>query len=239
MVRIPVPGEEMPPLVDDDIYNYSLSFLRVTMDLLQFDDLVKSGDIDRLTIVMKRLCPTFIGLTSYRSKYAIECVNFLTKTECLLSEKDSVKVKLEAFVNPTGKAGGNKAADMQQENNIKMVKTVLRGLGAGKTDKAIERSTKAAPVITSIEENFKNMTGSKSIPNRHVKKSMEGDVSLLCEHLRHVRPFQARFGRTLDTYLGIKSSVFYDIDKYKLREFMSRHSRRAVSRVYIDDHDGV
>ena len=118
MVRIPVPGEEMPPLVDDDINNYFLSFLRVAMDLLQFDDLVKSGDIDRLTIVMKRLCPTFIGLTSYRSKYAIECVNFLTKTECLLSEKDSVKVKLEAFVNPTGKAGGNKAADMQQENNI-------------------------------------------------------------------------------------------------------------------------
>ena len=32
MVRIPVPGEEMPPLVDDDIYNYSLSFLRVAMD---------------------------------------------------------------------------------------------------------------------------------------------------------------------------------------------------------------
>ena len=93
----------------------------------------------------------------------IECVNFLTKTECLLSEKDSVKVKLEAFVNPTGKAGGNKAADMQQENNIKMVKKVLRGLGAGKTDKAIERSSKAAPVITSIEENFKNMTQNPSL----------------------------------------------------------------------------
>ena len=127
MVRIPVPGEEMPPLVDDDIYNYSLSFLRVAMDLLQFDDLVKSGDIDRLTIVMKRLCPTFIGLTSYRSKYAIEYVNFLTKTECLLSEKDSVTVKLEAFVNPTGKAGGNKA-DMQQENNIKMVYLEINGI---------------------------------------------------------------------------------------------------------------
>ena len=55
MVRIPVPGEEMPPLVDDDIYNYSLSFLRVAMDLLQFNDLNKSGDIDRLTIVMKTL----------------------------------------------------------------------------------------------------------------------------------------------------------------------------------------
>ena len=194
MVSIPVPGEVPPPVVEDDVYNYSLSFLRVAMDLLQFDDVVKAGDIDRLTIVMKRLCPTFIGLTSYRSKYAIECVNFLTKTECLLSEKESVKVKLQAFVNPSGKTGENKAADMQQENNIKMVKTVLRGLGAGKTDHAIERSSKAAPIVTGIEENFKNMTGSKSIASRHVKKSMEGDANLLCEHLRLVRPFQTRIG---------------------------------------------
>ena len=51
----------------------------MAMDLLQFNDLNKSGDIDRLTIVMKRLYLTFLGLTSYRSKYAIECVNFLTE----------------------------------------------------------------------------------------------------------------------------------------------------------------
>ena len=53
----------------------------MAMDLLQFNDLNKSGDIDRLTIVMKRLYLTFIGLTLYRCKYAIECVNFLTETQ--------------------------------------------------------------------------------------------------------------------------------------------------------------
>ena len=53
----------------------------MAMDLLQFNDLNKSGDIDRLTIVMKRLYFTFIGLTLYRCKYAIECVNFLTETQ--------------------------------------------------------------------------------------------------------------------------------------------------------------
>ena len=101
---------------------------------MELDSLIKAGDISRLTIAMKRLLPTFVGLSSYRSKYAIECVNFLTKTEFVLSEREAVRVKLAAFVNTVGKPGQNKAADMQQENNIKMVKTVLRGLGAGKTD---------------------------------------------------------------------------------------------------------
>ena len=81
MVKIAVPGDEQPPSMDDDIHNYSLSFVRAAMDFLQLDDLIKAGDIDRLTLIMKRLIPTFIGLTSYtcRSKYAIECVNFCNK----------------------------------------------------------------------------------------------------------------------------------------------------------------
>lgn len=67
------------------------------------------------TIMIKRFIPLFVGLSLYMSKYAIECINFLTKTECMLSEFDSVRVKL---VNKKGKPGKNKAADMQQENNI-------------------------------------------------------------------------------------------------------------------------
>ena len=111
-MRIDVPGECQQPQPSDDLHNYSLSFLRASIDLLQLDDLIKAGDIQRLSIIMKRLVPTFIGLTSYRSKYAIECVNFVTKTVCILSETDSVAVQLGAFVNPTGKPGHNKPADM-------------------------------------------------------------------------------------------------------------------------------
>ena len=122
---------------------------------------------------------------------------------------------------------------MQQENHIKMVKTVIRGLGAGKTDKALERSSKAAPVITSVEEAFKTMAGVRSKSNRHVRKSMVGDISLLCENLRKIKPFQVQVGRKTDTYRDIKSSVLSSLDKYKLREFMLRHSRRSISRVYV------
>ena len=108
--------------------------MRVTLDLFELDKFIKAGDVDMLTIELKILIPTFIGLSSYRSKYAIECVNFLTKSEILLPEKESVRLKLQAFVNVNGDKGENKAADMQQEIHIKSVKSTLRSLGAGKSD---------------------------------------------------------------------------------------------------------
>ena len=101
-----------------------------------------------------------------------------------MSEKDSVSVRLGAFVNTTGKSGHNKAADMQQENNIKMVKTVLRGLGAGKTDKAMERVSKSAPVLTSIADNLEVMTGTKQKAGKHVDKSSAGDIDVLSQPLQ-------------------------------------------------------
>ncbi|XP_077867384.1 uncharacterized protein LOC144356547 [Saccoglossus kowalevskii] len=149
LVKNPILPEDKPPVVQDDLFNYSACFLKASMDLLQLNELIRAGDIKRLTVTLKRLIPSFVGLTSPRSKYAIECINFLTKTESLLSEKQSVRVKLGAFVNSTGRRGHKKAADMQQEN-CKLVKTVIRALGASKTDKAIERSSKAACVLSDI-----------------------------------------------------------------------------------------
>ncbi|KAH3866241.1 hypothetical protein DPMN_029300 [Dreissena polymorpha] len=73
-----------------------------------FNDAIKSGDIDMITILMKRFIPLFIGLSSYKSKYAIECVNFLTKTECLLSDFESARVKLGLLVNRKGRPGKSK-----------------------------------------------------------------------------------------------------------------------------------
>lgn len=136
----------LPPKVHDstdELYNSSLGFLRMMTDYMVFDNIIDAGDVTRLPAILKRLCPTFIGLTSYMSKYAIECVNLVTKLQWVLCE-EKVKVLMRAFVNPSGKTLRNKPADMQQENNIKAVKSVLRGLGAGKTEAAILRSSKAA-----------------------------------------------------------------------------------------------
>ncbi|ELU13996.1 hypothetical protein CAPTEDRAFT_215655 [Capitella teleta] len=97
----------------------------------------RAGDVTRLPAVLKRLAHTFIGLTSFKSKYAIECINLITKLMWVLTEKEGTKVMIRAFINTSAKQGHNKPADMQQENNIKTVKTVVKGLGAGTTETAL------------------------------------------------------------------------------------------------------
>ena len=98
-----IPGPAPPVKPDDELCNYSTSYLRAMMDFIVFDRIIRAGDVDRLAPMLKRFIPTFIGLSSYRSKYAIEAVNFITKTEWILDEPDSVAVKMRAFVNRPGK----------------------------------------------------------------------------------------------------------------------------------------
>ena len=72
-------------------------------------------------------------------------------------------------MNPHGGASNNKPADMLQENNILVLKDIINGLGAGKTDKAIVRASLAAPVVDAITEQYK-MLGIHLPKGRHLKK---------------------------------------------------------------------
>ena len=214
-----------------------MSFLRVTLDLFEVDKLIKAGDVDMLTIELKRLIPTFIGLSSYRSKYAIECVNFLTKSEILLSEKESVRLKLQAFVNVNGDKGENKAADMQQEIHIKSVKSTLRSLGAGKSDVSITRSSKASPVVSNISENTFDMMRICPKKQKHTKKSSDTDMNVLLNHLRTLKPFEINTNRNLQNFSGINSNIFDEMDMYKVKDFTKRHCNKAISKIALDSDD--
>lgn len=55
-------------------------------DFLLFDAVVKSRDADRLAPVLKHLFVNY-------STYAIEVVNFITKIDWCVSEKESVAIK--------------------------------------------------------------------------------------------------------------------------------------------------
>lgn len=66
---------------------------------------------------------------------------------------------------------------MQQENNIKQVKNVIMSLGASKTDKAMERSSKAAPVICELVSDLESTLGITTNSKRNKKSSVE-DMSL-------------------------------------------------------------
>jgi hypothetical protein len=139
----------------------------------------------------------------------VELINFLTKTEYLLSPRDSTAVKLTSFVNPSGRSGRNKPADMQQENNIKSVKNVVKGHGSGKTDRALVRASKAAPAINYVTDSFKTSVGlSASGPSKKYNKS-DAEDKLVCSTIfRNCRPFKIQAKRSCG-FAGTLVSIFY------------------------------
>ncbi len=92
----------------------------------------------------------------------------------------------------------------------------------------MERSSKAAPVVSAVAENLASMVGVAPKKSRHSKKSSSEDMDVLLTHLRQTRPFRPTVGRVVQPFSDISDTIFSGLDKYKLRDFVTRHSGRAI-----------
>ncbi|XP_061190846.1 uncharacterized protein LOC133198962 [Saccostrea echinata] len=196
---------------EDDLYNYVHQFLQWYFLIISMKDAIKEGDIYRNNVHMKFCIPVFFG-HSCLSKYMEECIDYILKTEILLSEKMAMKVRAGSFVNLKGKRGSNKATDLQKENEVLVLKDLIRGLGSNKTERAIVTVSKAAPVIQSIVDNVDRMLCVKAKKTRHQKKSFEGDVKELLTEIMPLKWWIQNPNRKLTHFPNIKCSPL-DIER--------------------------
>ncbi|XP_076090697.1 uncharacterized protein LOC143062794 [Mytilus galloprovincialis] len=191
----------------DDLYNYVNQFMQWYLMILSFKDTISEGDIYRNNINLKFCIPFFFSHSNL-SKYMTECIDYILKTEIMLSEKMALKVRASSFVNITGRKGENKAADLQKENQVMVLKDLIRGLGSNKTENSIVTISKAAPVVKQICENVDNMLGVIDKKTRHKKRSVEDDVKQIIKELQPLKPWVKQTGRQLYCFKDIKRSPF-------------------------------
>ncbi|CAC5402478.1 unnamed protein product [Mytilus coruscus] len=176
----------------DDLYNYVNQFMQWYFMILSFKDTISEGDIYRNNINLKFCIPFFFSHSNL-SKYMTECIDYILKTEIMLSEKMALKVRAGSFVNITGRKGENKAADLQKENQVMVLKDLIRGLGSNKTENSIITISKAAPVVKQICENVDTMLD---------------DVKEIIKELEPLKPWVNQTGRQLYSFKEIKKSPF-------------------------------
>ena len=181
----------------DDLNNYVLNFMQWYFVVIQFQDAVREGDIKRTNILLKHMIPFFYSHSTL-SKYMTECIDYILKTEHVLSPQLSLRVRAGSFVNPSGRLGKNKASDLQKENQIKFLKSLICSLGSNKTEKSIVDITKAAPLIMEISENFDDMICTKSFKNSHKAKSRDDDVIVILNKLKQLDIWTIHQHRTLN-----------------------------------------
>ena len=174
--------------------------------IMNLIDAIKEGDIIT-NVILKLLIPFFYSHSAL-SKYMVECVDYILKTEVILSPQLSLRVRAGSFVNTKGGRGNNKAADMVKENQVKMLKNLIGGLGSNKTDNAIVTISKAAPVIDSIVENFDSIVKLKDITTTHKKREMLGDINVIINCLKDKQLWTQTPGRKLIGFKKMPKSPF-------------------------------
>lgn len=216
----------------NDIQNYSVCFLQYVFLIWNFMDAIKEGDIFRTNVCLKTMIP-FFYCHSELSKYLAECIDYIQKTEILLSTKMSMKVRAASFINKSGRIGKNKPADMEKENQVKLLKELIRGLGSNKTENAIVGISKAAPVIESVVYHFDEEAGICELRTTHKSRSLESDLKVMLEKTRELDPFSNQ-GRSLQSYKGINANPIYSVNKEKFHQVVLRTAQR-LRRGQISD----
>lgn len=216
------------------LHSYVMNYLQWYFLIIQFQDTVHEGDITRTNIILKTMIPFFYSHSAL-SKYFTECIDYILKTEIILPSHFALRVRAGSFVNVCGGVGKNKAADMHKENEVKLLKDLIRGLGANKTESSIIAISKASPVIQQIVKNFDNMLLIKKINTTHKKRSSEEDIQAMIRVLKNNSPWNSEH-RSLVSFKGLEKSPFsFDLTLFQVA--IKSNVERLLRGIPVPEHE--
>ena len=119
----------------------------------------------------------------------------VAQKELILSPRLAEVVRRGPFVNWRGGAGNNMDDDTATEICNCLTKSMVRDMGANKTEHAISMVSRASVGIKNIISNFDDV--SHIVPNssKHTVRSSYIDELNMIQDLRKIRPFRRASGR--------------------------------------------
>lgn len=213
--------------ISDGVFNYSLNLIKSFMVLLDCKDAVASGNGEHLALVQKQMLLYFSSVSGYNS-YAIEMLISTIQNAVLLSPAEAHQCKWAALANWKGGRNKNIEIDLLQENINKDIKGLIHLMGANKTEKAIERVSRAAGGVRKIVYVFEDQASIKPKSSAHSHKSSTEDEHKILADLRKVKPFSQTPGRSHKSFVGISSDPLANLDEEKFCEWLQRHQKNIA-----------
>ena len=206
----------------DYLRYYSRNVLQYFFVLEDYRDAVREGDGKRMAQIHKDYLLYFKTDRSFNA-YAIEMMVNVAQNEILLSEEEAHQAIWSQTVNWKGGEGKNVEADLMQENRNNDHKAGIRQMGANKTRKSVERTTKASGGKRKIVENFDDITKITSQSGSHTHKSSDRDEMLISQDLRKLRPFQNIPGRCHPSFPIRHAHPLEKVDFVELHAWLRGH----------------
>ena len=181
----------------DHLFNYASNLCHWALRLMHMNDVAREGDIDRARMTLKANLPFFFS-HSPLSKYFVECIDMLLKCTKMSSPQMCLRLLESSFVNIRGGLGNNIETDLVMEHSIRNKKTLIRNLGANKTDLAIHRATNAADTVLELTNKFEDDLNlfPKSRKSGYIKDEQEVRMKIQSE-MSKLKPFSKQPGRRI------------------------------------------
>ena len=181
----------------DLVREYSFCLLRLFFILADVKRAVKMGNGDRLASLHKVLSKHFKSDAGHNI-YAIEMLISILQDEVSLTEAQAHQTRWASTANFKGGLN-NLEIDLLQENLNRELKKGIKGMGANKTPKAIERLSMAAGGTMEIVKKFDSAMGIKAKSASHSHKSSQKDKKIVISYLLSLKPLPDVSSDTLHT----------------------------------------
>ena len=141
----------------------------------------------------------------------------------------AARVLNDRFVNPSRKPGHNMETDIAMDHTIKAPKVLINGMGANKTQKAVQRVTCSVGGVQSICQSYDRNSGVTPNSTAHSRNTAKVDELCMVQDLKNLQPFKAVPGRCHATFSNIKSSPTLSIDWPAFYQWLDKHKKRMAT----------
>lgn len=228
-------GDEPPNPPDNSISDYGCNLCHWALHLLHLNDMAKEGDFARTSLSLKANIPFFYG-HSKLSKYFVECLDLLLKTEVTCSPRMQLRILEGSFTNKHGGVGANVETDLIMEHSIRNRKDLIKGLGANKTEKAIQRVTMAADTVVDVCKSFNTALKVQTRSGKHSTIIQTADEQKVKDTLRQLQPFQWQAGRDNCSF-NIPASPFTRVNMDDLKVDIANVLQRLTRGIHTVETD--
>lgn len=230
-------SNESPDLVRE----YSLLLLKYYFLVVDIKDAVREGNGERINQLHKQLLHHFKTDSGYNA-YGIEMFVSIIQNEVLLSEEEAYQCTWAATANWTGSKAKNLEIDLMQENRNRDLKKLIKSMGANKTDKAIERASKAVGGVRKVVQNFEAQAAIHAKSTAHGHKSSSLDELKILKDLHNLKPFTYESGRKHTSFPSVSSDPLCDLEEGKFNDWLKRHKKNLLYNVptmegYAENND--
>jgi hypothetical protein len=208
----------------DGKYDYGVVVMELGLLFIEFIDVCKTPDRQRLLTVLKYMMMAF--KINNNHKYALEILRFL----CFQQSSYSLRVAYQAvhglFVNNKGHMDSSIPADLHMEHNVKKIKSMLNELGSNKSKDVIVKRSKSLAGMDLIAHNYDEKTSVIKRAQHHKYKSATEDELKILSDLSDIDIFNKRPGQKYEHFENFRAPFLSRLDKQKFVSWIELHKNK-------------